>query len=222
MAVYEVLREDAERMLLAEESQDRISLNTLSAITKLRQAACSAELVDTKWKGNTSKVQALVEALEPIVESNDAALVFSQFTSFLTIVKRGLDKAHIPYLYIDGSVSVKERQQLVEKFQNGECPVFLISLKAGGLGLNLTRANYVFHLDPWWNPAIEQQATDRAHRIGQHNAVTVYHFLSEGTIEEKIRRLHEQKRNLADSILEGTDMSGKMTGKELLELVANK
>jgi SNF2 family DNA or RNA helicase len=218
MAVYEIIRENAQQMLEAENSE-KVSINALAEITRLRQASCAAQLVEKNWKGKCSKIEALIEALEPIIESGDAALVFSQFTSFLAIVQKELDKAGIPYLYIDGTVSVKERQKLVEKFQNGECPVFIISLKAGGLGLNLTRANYVFHLDPWWNPAIEQQATDRAHRMGQHNAVTVYHFLSSGTIEEKIKRLHEQKRDLAENILEGTDMSGKITGKELLEMI---
>ena len=218
MAVYEIIRERAQQMLESENS-DKVSVNTLAEITRLRQASCSAQLVEKNWKGKSSKIEALIEALEPIVESGDAALVFSQFTSFLAIVLKALDKANIPYLYIDGSIPVKERQKLVEQFQAGKCPVFIISLKAGGLGLNLTRANYVFHLDPWWNPAIEQQATDRAHRIGQHHAVTVYHFLSSGTIEEKIKRLHEQKRDLAENILEGTDMSGKITGKELLEMI---
>ena len=218
MAVYEIIRERAQKMLESEDS-DKVSVNALAEITRLRQASCSAQLVEKNWKGKASKIEALIEALEPIIESGDSALVFSQFTSFLAIVLKELEKANIPYLYIDGSIPVKERQKLVEQFQAGECPVFVISLKAGGLGLNLTRANYVFHLDPWWNPAIEQQATDRAHRIGQHNAVTVYHFLSSGTIEEKIKRLHEQKRDLADNILEGTDMSGKITGKELLEMI---
>lgn len=221
MAVYEIIRKRAEDMLEAEDSE-KVSMNTLAEITRLRQAACSAKLIEKTWKGKVSKIEALIEALEPIIDSGDAALVFSQFTSFLSLVQKALQKAGIPFLYIDGSVSVKQRQQLVESFQKGECPVFIISLKAGGLGLNLTRANYVFHLDPWWNPAIEQQATDRAHRMGQHNAVTVYHFLATNTIEEKIRRMHEQKRNLADNILEGTEASSKLTGKDLLELLKNK
>lgn len=263
LAVYEDIRTTAEQMLLAEENEDHVSLNTLAEITRLRQAACASSLVDKTMTGRPSKVTALIEALEPIIDSGDSALVFSQFTSFLSIVKDALDDAHIPYLYIDGSVPVKEREKLVEKFQSTDpppCPlpsegggvdsdiqinlsvdsslkaeyslplppngrgqgggsVFLISLKAGGLGLNLTRANYVFHLDPWWNPAIEQQATDRAYRIGQHRAVTVYHLLAANTIEEKIRRMHERKRDLSESILEGTDASVRMTGKELLELV---
>ena len=108
---------------------------------------------------------------------------------------------------------------MVEAFQNGEKAVFLISLKAGGLGLNLTGANYVIHLDPWWNPAVEQQATDRAYRMGQEQKVTVYHLISEHTIEEKILRLHATKRSLADSLLEGSDLSGKLTAKELLEML---
>jgi SNF2 family N-terminal domain protein len=108
---------------------------------------------------------------------------------------------------------------MVNDFQHGACPVFLISLKAGGLGLNLTGANYVIHLDPWWNPAIEQQATDRAYRIGQQQNVTVYHLISKCTIEEKILRLHKVKQNLADSILEGTSQSHAITLEELRELV---
>ena len=145
--------------------------------------------------------------------------MFSQFVSFFNVVKRELDKRHVDYFYIDGSVPVKKRTEMVAAFQNGEKSVFLISLKAGGLGLNLTGANYVFHLDPWWNPAIEQQATDRAYRIGQNQAVTVYHLVSKHTIEEKIIRLHETKRELAENILEGTDISYKLTGEELLEML---
>ena len=153
------------------------------------------------------------------MEGGGSSLVFSQFTTYLTQIKKNLDEAHIHYIYIDGSTPIKERQQLVERFQNGECPVFLISLKAGGLGLNLTRANYVIHMDPWWNPAIEAQATDRAHRIGQKQAVTVYHLISEGTIEEKIQRLHVRKKKLVDNVLKATDMSYRLTGEELLEMV---
>ena len=114
-------------------------------------------------------------------------------------------------MYLDGSTPVRKRNALVKEFQEGEVPLFLISLKAGGLGLNLTGANYVVHLDPWWNPAIEQQATDRAYRIGQTKDVTVYHLISAHTIEEKILRLHKVKRNLADSLLEGTHMASALT-----------
>lgn len=220
MAVYEVIRKKAETMLSSQEYQEKIDFNVLAEITRLRQASCSAKLIEEKWNGESSKVTALYELLEGVIEGGNRALVFSQFTSFFSIVREKLDKEGIPYLYIDGSVPVKKRSELVDSFQKGECPVFLISLKAGGLGLNLTNANYVIHLDPWWNPAIEQQATDRAYRIGQKQAVTVYHLISENTIEEKIIRLHQTKRELAENILEGTDISHKLTGKDLLEMVA--
>lgn len=220
MAVYEVIRQKAENLLSAQDKDMKIDFNVLAEITHLRQASCSAQLIEPNWSGSSSKVTALLELLQGIVEGDNRALVFSQFTSFLDIVRKNLDEAGIEYLYIDGSVPVKQRTELVNKFQRGECPVFIISLKAGGLGLNLTNANYVIHLDPWWNPAIEQQATDRAYRIGQKQAVTVYHLVAENTIEEKIIRLHQTKRDLAENILEGTDISHKLTGKDLLEMVA--
>ena len=161
-----------------------------------------------------------MELLQGVIEGGNRALVFSQFVSFFDIVRRELDKLSMRYFYIDGSVPLKQRAEMVEAFQNGENSLFLISLKAGGLGLNLTGANYVFHLDPWWNPAVEQQATDRTYRIGQERAVTVYHLVSKNTIEEKIIRLHQTKRDLAENILAGTDASYKLTGKDLLEMVA--
>lgn len=220
MAVYEVIRQKAENLLAAQDKDMKIDFNVLAEITRLRQASCSAQLIEPNWNGTSSKVTALLELLQGIIEGDNRALVFSQFTSFLNIVRKTLDEAGISYLYIDGTVPVKQRTELVNKFQRGECPLFIISLKAGGLGLNLTNANYVIHLDPWWNPAIEQQATDRAYRIGQKQAVTVYHLVAENTIEEKIIRLHQTKRDLAENILEGTDISHKLTGKDLLEMVA--
>ena len=219
LAVYEVIRRKAKQMLEEESSASGVNVNTLAEITRLRQAACSAELVEKKWKGECSKINALSDLLQEIVDGGNAVLVFSQFTSFLSLVRERLDKQKCPYLYLDGAVSVKQRDKLVQQFQRGECPVFLISLKAGGLGLNLTGANYVIHLDPWWNPAIEQQATDRAYRIGQRQNVTVYHLISQHTIEEKILRLHQTKRNLADAMLAGTNESHKLTSKDLLAMI---
>jgi len=219
LAIYETIRQKAEKML-EEHGDEALDLNVLAEITRLRQASCSSRLIDSKWKGQSSKVNALLELLEDVVEGGNRALVFSQFTSFLDIVQEELKKAGIEYLYIDGSTPVAQRTKLVKSFQEGKCPVFVISLKAGGLGLNLTGANYVFHLDPWWNPAIEQQATDRAYRIGQNQAVTVYHLISQNTIEEKIVRLHKTKKALAENILEGTDISHKLSGKDLLEMIA--
>ena len=231
MLIYEVLRRRAEAMLIAE-GDGKVSMNTLAEITRLRQCACDVRLVEEGRKGSggktSSKITALVELLQTIIEGltvnasgrmQGGVLVFSQFTSYLALVKQALDAVAIPYLYIDGSIDLKTRQKLVQEFQDGSCPVFLISLKAGGLGLNLTRANYVIHTDPWWNPAIEAQATDRVHRIGQKQSVTVYHLIAEGTIEEKIQRLHERKLALAQDVLESTDMSHKLTGEDLLKMV---
>ena len=219
LAVYEVIRRRAKELLEEEQSASGLSVNTLAEITRLRQAACSAELVEKNWKGECSKINVLSDLLQEIVGGGNAVLVFSQFTSFLALVRKQLDKQQQPYLYLDGSVPTKQRDQLVQQFQHGQCPVFLISLKAGGLGLNLTGANYVIHLDPWWNPAIEQQATDRAYRIGQRQNVTVYHLIAQHTIEEKILRLHQTKRNLADAMLEGTNESHILTSKELLAMI---
>lgn len=234
MIVYEVLRSKAEELLMAEVGE-KVSMNTLAEITRLRQCSCDMRLVQEGRNAagigsetSGSKITALIELLQTILDgftkdkagkANGGVLVFSQFTSYLALIKQALDAVAIPYFYMDGGVSIKARQDLVARFQDGECPVFLISLKAGGLGLNLTRANYVIHTDPWWNPAIEAQATDRAHRIGQRQTVTVYHLIAEGTIEEKIQRLHERKRALVQDILDSTDMSHKLTGEELLNMV---
>ena len=123
------------------------------------------------------------------------------------------------YLYLDGTTCTTERQRLVDQFQKGDMPLFLISLKAGGTGLNLTAANYVFHLGPWWNPAIEDQASDHTYRIGQTRPVTIYRLIASHTIEEKIVQLHKSKKSLADSLLEGSNMSHKLSREEILELL---
>lgn len=218
LAIYESIRVRAEKML--QEGGLDVDMHVLAEITRLRQAACSAQLIEPKWTGDCSKIITLVELLQGVIEGGNRALVFSQFVSFFDIVRKELDRLGMKYFYIDGSTPLKQRTEMVDAFQNGEKSLFLISLKAGGLGLNLTGANYVFHLDPWWNPAVEQQATDRAYRIGQQQAVTVYHLVSKNTIEEKIIRLHQTKRDLAENILAGTDTSYKLTGKDLLEMVA--
>ena len=220
LSVYEVIRRRAKK-LLEDEQGGAVSVNTLAEITRLRQAACAPQLAEKGWQGDCSKINALTSLLEEIVGGGNAVLVFSQFTSFLALVRDALDKAKTDYIYLDGTVPMKKREQLVQSFQRGEHPVFLISLKAGGLGLNLTGANYVIHLDPWWNPAIEQQATDRAYRIGQRQNVTVYHLISQHTIEEKILRLHDTKRNLADAMLQGTNESHRLTSRELLQMIGD-
>lgn len=217
MAMYEAMRQHAADAIKADE---KVDINTLAEITKLRRAACSMGLVDKDWAGPDSKTQAFVDMAEEFKGTSNRMLVFSQFTSYLAMVRQALDKAGIDYLYLDGSTTIKERERLVKEFRTGTTPIFLISLKAGGLGMNLPEANYVAHLDPWWNPAIEQQATDRAYRIGQKRNVTVYHFLAKNTIEEKMRRLHRTKRDLADSLLEGSDMAAKLTLADIIDLVS--
>ena len=137
----------------------------------------------------------------------------------MALIRQALDQAGISYLYLDGSTPIRQREQLVAQFQEGTSLLFLISLKAGGLGLNLTAADFVIHMDPWWNPAVEDQASDRTYRIGQTRPVTIYRLIAKGTIEEKIIRLHHTKKDLADSLLEGTDLSHKLTREEILELL---
>jgi SNF2 family DNA or RNA helicase len=153
------------------------------------------------------------------LENNHKALVFSQFVDHLSYIRTYLDEQNITYQYLDGSTPAKERKVRIDAFQRGKGDVFLISLKAGGTGLNLTAADYVIHMDPWWNPAVEDQASDRAHRIGQQRPVTIYRLVTKQTIEEKIVNLHQHKRDLADSLLEGTDVSGKISTDDLLRLM---
>ncbi len=189
--------------------------NTVSMLTKLlrlRQVCCHPGLVD-EWclTAESNKLGFLVESLEEVLPAGHAVLVFSQFTQLLKLVKYELEEREMDFLYLDGAT--RNRQDLVDRFQAGEAPIFLISLKAGGTGLNLTRASYVYHLDPWWNPMVEAQATDRAHRIGQTRKVISYKLISEQTIEEKILKLQAGKRLLADGLWDGT---GKGLDRELL------
>lgn len=216
-AAYEAIRLEAKAQIDAAEAVD---VTSLAYITRLRQAACSLELVQKSWDGGSSKVEEACQLIRQVVESGDRILVFSQFTSFLKLVCQTLDM-HDGVLYLDGTTPIRRREAMVKEFQAGKAQVFFISLKAGGLGLNLTAANYVLHLDPWWNPAIEQQATDRAHRIGQNRAVTVYHLISANTIEEKILRLHKVKRDMADALLSGTDVARSLTLEQLRDLVSD-
>jgi SNF2 family DNA or RNA helicase len=220
---YEAARMAAVRELGAgraqesDESQQRFRV--LAWLTRLRQLACHPRLVDKKWQGNSAKLDLLLETIEELREGEHRALVFSQFVQHLALVREALDARGIRYQYLDGSTPAGERQAAVDAFQRGEGELFLISLKAGGTGLNLTAANYVIHLDPWWNPAVEDQATDRAHRIGQQQAVTVLRMVARDTIEEQILAMHENKRELVASVLSGTDRAGKLSTAEMVELI---
>ena len=215
---YEALRRTAsERMEHFMAENNRISV--LAEITKLRQACCDSSLVDGAVKIENSKLNAFIETVKSIIENGHKALVFSQYVSFLAIVKQRIEAEKINYQYLDGSTSAANRKKLVDAFQGGEGDLFLLSLKAGGSGLNLTAADYVIHLDPWWNPAVEDQASDRAHRIGQERPVTIYRFVMRNTIEEKIIALHENKRNLANELLSGQGVSGKLSNDDLMDLI---
>ncbi len=220
MALYEVLRREALQELTdSEDTGGQKHLQVLAALMRLRRCCCNPSLIMPDSALNSSKLELFSEVIDELRDNRHKALVFSQFVDHLTIVKNYLEQENISYQYLDGSTPMKERQQRVQAFQSGYGDVFLISLKAGGTGLNLTAADYVIHLDPWWNPAVEDQATDRAYRIGQTRPVTVYRLVAKDTIEEKIVQLHHHKRDLADSLLSGTDVSGKMSTSELLDLM---
>ena len=195
------------------------AIQAMADLTKLRLAACHPALITPALDIPSSKSETLIRLIEKLMKNNHRALVFSQFTSHLALVREELSKAGIDYLYMDGNVSSEERSRLVKKFQTEDQPLFLISLKAGGTGLNLTAADFVIHLDPWWNPAVEDQASDRVHRMGQTRPVTIYRLIAAQTIEEKIIGLHQSKKSLAASLLEGSDLPGKLTKEEILELL---
>jgi len=219
-AFYEALRRTALENLEADSSPDgKKHLKILAEIMKLRRACCNTQLVNEKVKLPSSKLDVFAEVVTELLANNHKALVFSQFVGHLSLIREYLDKNNITYQYLDGSTPIAKREEGIKAFQAGESDLFLISLKAGGLGLNLTAADYVIHMDPWWNPAVEDQASDRAHRIGQKRPVTIYRLVTKGTIEEKIVDLHKNKRDLADNLLEGTDHSAKVSAKELLDLM---
>ena len=181
-------------------------IEILSYITKLRQICLDPSVTMDNYVGTSGKIDALIELLEQSIEEGHKILVFSQFTSVLKNISKILKEKHFLFSYLDGKVSSLNRMKMVDEFNNGENTVFLVSLKAGGTGLNLTSADIVIHFDPWWNPAVEDQATDRAHRIGQKNVVEVIKLISSGTIEEKIVELQDSKRELINKIL-GDDLS---------------
>jgi len=200
LAVREAVRRAPERRQGA-----RTQLAVLTALLRLRQMACDPRLVDPEARPEDSAKRAsFLDLVRELVSEGRRALVFSQFVELLTLWREDLDQAKVAYEYLDGSTT--NREAVVDRFQNGTAPLFLISLKAGGAGLNLTAADTVIHCDPWWNPAAEDQATDRAHRIGQQRAVTVVRLVARGTVEDKIALLKRQKRELAEAIV-GADTS---------------
>jgi superfamily II DNA or RNA helicase len=223
-AFYESLRKNTLRLLQttqAETGRDH-QFRMFAEITKLRQACCHSRLVQPASRIPSAKLDLFERLVSDLLENGHKMLVFSQFVEYLSLIREILDHKRIRYRYLDGRTAMRDRKSEISAFQAGDRDVFLISLKAGGLGLNLTSADYVIHMDPWWNPAVEAQASDRAHRIGQERPVTVYRLIARNTIEEKIVALHQHKRNLAGALLEGGDISGRISAQELLKLIQDK
>ena len=219
-ALYESLRRDAlDKLAALEAPESQKSIEILAEMMRLRRAVCNPELVAPGAGIASSKLATFARLTTDLLENRHKVLVFSQFVDHLTLIRNYLDGKHIPYQYLDGATSMQERKRRVDAFQAGEGELFLISLKAGGVGINLTAADYVIHMDPWWNPAVEDQASDRAHRMGQQRPVTIYRLVARGTIEEGIVELHHRKRDLADSLLEGTEMAARMSPGEMLAML---
>ena len=203
---YEALRRDAIADLAGHQGSGD-AVHILAALMRLRRACCASCLARPEMDLPSSKLESFLEILEELRENHHRALVFSQFTDHLGLVRRHLEALGVSYQYLDGHTPGARRLKAIDAFNAGEGDLFLISLKAGGTGLNLTAADYVIHLDPWWNPAVEDQASSRAHRLGQQRPVTVYRLVARDTIEARIVELHRTKRSLADRILEGSNLA---------------
>ncbi|MDO9226380.1 MAG: DEAD/DEAH box helicase [Pseudomonadota bacterium] len=221
-AHYEALRRQALEeagQALAGGASGAARMNILAQLTRLRRAACDPRLTTPEIKLPGAKVLAFAELAAELADNGHKALVFSQFVDFLTLLRAPLDAAGISYQYLDGATPAAERTRRVAAFQAGEGDLFLISLKAGGFGLNLTAADYVVITDPWWNPAAEDQAMGRAHRMGQQRPVTVYRLVGKGTIEERIVDLHHDKRALAEGVLSGEETTALPSSDDLIALM---
>ncbi len=223
---YQKLQDKLKKRVLSEHGKkEGQPLLILDALLKLRQAAIHPPLVNLEkldFEGEapleSGKMDLLNDMIHELVSGgNHRALIFSQFTSMLGHVRSYLDQEAIPYCYLDGNT--RDRNQTVDTFQNSEdIPIFLISLKAGGVGLNLTGADYVIHLDPWWNPAVEEQANDRVYRIGQAKKVFIYRLVTSDSIEERILKLQEAKRDLFEGVIGGVSLEKSLNKEDLLEL----
>ncbi len=211
------------KKLLESQSDSDFSKNklqVLSELTRIRQICCDPSLCFEDYDGESAKRQSCMELIESLIDGGHKALIFSQFTSMLELLEEDLKKMEIPYYKITGATPKEKRLELVSEFNQNDIPIFLISLKAGGTGLNLTGADVVIHYDPWWNVAAQNQATDRAHRIGQKSVVTVYRIIVKDTIEEKIIEMQEAKKKLADDILSAEGISSTAINRdELLQLL---
>jgi SNF2 family DNA or RNA helicase len=220
--VYDThLQRERKKVLGLVDDLDRNRFTIFRSLTLLRQLALAPALVDDAYAGiPSSKADAFLEHLQEVVAEGHRALVFSSFTGFLGTVRSRLDAVGLPYAYLDGST--RDRDAVISSFRDGDAPVFLISLKAGGFGLNLTEADYVYVLDPWWNPAAEAQAIDRTHRIGQDKTVMVYRLVAADTIEQKVVALQERKRDLFARVVDGDDgaLTGPLSAEDIRGLFA--
>ncbi|MDD5935541.1 MAG: DEAD/DEAH box helicase [Clostridiales bacterium] len=196
---------------------EKSQMKILAALTRLRQICCHPSTFIDNYEGGSGKLELLLEVIEEARANDHRILVFSQFTSMLKLIEEEIKKAKIDYFYLEGSTPIAERNDYVKRFNSGEGDIFLISLKAGGTGLNLTGADTVIHYDPWWNPAVEEQATDRVYRIGQKNNVHVIKLLTKNTIEEKIFKLQRKKKELSDAIIQSKEVFINTLTKEELE-----
>jgi len=211
LALHRRVRDEIERQGLG-----RSHITVLDALLKLRQVCCDPRLVKSEKAQQvkqSAKLEMLMDLLPEMIEEGRRILLFSQFTAMLSLIEEALKKANIDYVKLTGST--RDRQTPVQQFQEGNTPLFLISLKAGGVGLNLTAADTVIHYDPWWNPAVERQATDRAHRIGQQQNVFVYKLICEGTLEEKIQAMQQRKQALADGLYQGGNQAPQWNEEDL-------
>jgi SNF2 family DNA or RNA helicase len=215
LSMHKRVRDEIEQRGLA-----RSNIAILEALLKLRQVCCDPRLLKTGHGGaaSSAKFELLMDMLPNMVEAGRHVIVFSQFVEMLGLIEAALTEAGLPFVKLTGQT--KDRETPVRRFQDGEVPIFLISLKAGGTGLTLTRADTVVHYDPWWNPAVENQATDRAHRIGQDKTVFVYKLIAEGTVEEKMLELQGRKQALVDSVLSGSTAGLRFTEDDIEALFA--
>jgi SNF2 family DNA or RNA helicase len=218
--VYDAIRAATREHVVARLESGGNVLEAVEALLRLRQAYCHMGLVPGQQATSSAKIDVLLDALDQVTAEGHKALVFSQWTALLDRIEPHLRTAGLEFIRLDGST--RDRGEVVQRFQDEQGPpVMLISLRAGGLGLNLTAADHVFLLDPWWNPAVEEQAADRTHRIGQERPVMVYRLVAEDTVEERILALQEHKRSLADAALGGATRAAGLTRDDLLALLAD-
>lgn len=219
LAYLEKIQKETKESLQAEGFQ-KSRIKILAGLTRLRQLCCHPSLFLENYNGDSGKLQQLLEIISNAKENGRRLLIFSQFTSMLSIIREQLTKSGLDYFYLDGQTAPKERIQMVDRFNQGEADIFLISLKAGNTGLNLTGADTVILYDLWWNPAVEEQAAGRAHRIGQKNVVQVIRLITQGTIEEKIFELQQNKKELIETVVQPGDQAlSRITEQEIREIL---